>query len=63
MAHALDDAAVDPLVLDEEQVGAIAALLRADEHRELCHPIVADSPDISRLFCASRDTTFQRRLI
>ena len=47
MAHPLDHAAVHPLVLDEEQVGAIAVLLGADEHGELCHPIIADSTYIS----------------
>ena len=36
MEHPLDQAAVDPLVFNEEQIGAIAVRLSADEHAVLC---------------------------
>ena len=36
MTDTLDDTAVDALVFDEEEVGAVAARLRADKHRVVC---------------------------
>ena len=59
--HALLDLAVDPLVLDDQQVGAIAVGLGADEQGASCVITIVDpNSDIFKLTIAFKEDDYNR---